>query len=324
MKKKTSILTASAVLLLSASSAAYGQVDPVAAEQREKQMVQAQKNAAQNNRNLAAMIKQSLQDLALMEDQLTAAQNMADNIDKAYRVYDALFVGGDQIRALYYESQGLLTDLKLLQQEYARLAESGHISFRELSRAYDTIDYVARDGAETYRYLVEDVFKDGIKMDIKSRLDLLNQAVEKIRSLRKRVDADLDDKVQAVVDSVTALTFAQLVSTAYGAGDVVLAEGKVLEVPDVDEIVSRYMPAEDGTAAEAAEKAGREIRGSGNHAMRDFLLAVIGVLFVVMAIPAFLRVQSGEAQSRNAIYKLLAGTFGVVMAVFLLDAINFF
>ena len=337
--RKITAIFVLATLLSTGSVNVWGQTppvnhDPIAFSQRAAQF--------------SEKIRSAFEQISLMEDQLKAANEMADGLRKAYSVVDALFVGGGTLDELYYQTEGLLADAQYINDNISRMTADGTISMRDASTMIRSLEFTTKEALSMYnsvRKLIDDN-KNGVNLDIRSRIDILNFILDNIKSKRSMMKDEFQAKVEEVQAATAAATLEQMLDASYSDVDVILPDGSTMYVPSAEEIYKRLAKKKttgepegaqqqegastvsemEKATSEAAKEAIETIKGSDNGGgalspLGRFLMMAVGILALAFGLPTYLKVTSGERQSRNALWKWIVGTVTMVGLIFLFDMI---
>lgn len=286
-----------------------------------------EKSIAQRAMQFGQTIKNSIEQLANLESQLNTAKEMANQFDKAYSVYNAVMADGGIINELYYEAKGLINDVETISSRASQLSANGQMPLNQARDAIELCDIALKDGMGLYDFVRNTLLSDGFRVDAKTRIDLINEQLEKLKKLRKQINDNYKAKIKQRQDSVSVVTAENLMASAYSDKSFVMVNGQTFKIPTVDEYLAlmekndKLDESQKGTSLKEEEE---DVYSIGkNHAVRDFLLYVIGILALLMTLPAYLKYNSGERQSLNTIWKLVAGTVVMIGIVFLFDEIVF-
>ena len=284
----------------------------------------------QSSPQFSENLHNTLENLSYMKSQLEAARNMADNFQRAYSVYDALFVGGDQLVRAYREVTGLIDDADRFNKTLNELGQKGGISLREVNDLIYRMEAMIRNATEAYESVSRITDRD-VNLDIRARIDLLNQVIGKLRGVRKEMNDELEAAMAEAEAQIAVTTAEQLMNAFYDDVDAVEILGKKIPIPSAKEIYQKIESAEGATVASAEKETEAAVKknepffrgrdGGGLSNLAGFVLLAIGLLSVIFGIPVFLKTVSGERQSRNALWKWIAGTLAMVGIVFLFDLV---
>lgn len=290
-------------------------------------------------------IRNYLEQFAVLEDQLEAAKQMVSGFQKAYSVADALFIGGDLLNDAYYETQGLITDAKYMNETIRTLAEKGGIKLRDVNRLYRSTELTVKDVMRLYDSLKE-IIAEGINLDVKSRLDLIRDILSAIRSKRAMQNEEFQNAVEQAQAALAASTAEILLDNMYGSVDttIFLPLGVQVPVLTAQEYLRKMRQQGNNNivgGADASTVAGAEkktedavknfkqnLESAANEQgalspLGKFLLICVLVLSVIFGLPTFLKVTSGEHQSRNALWKWIVGTLTMIIVIYLFDYVIF-
>lgn len=281
---------------------------------------QAEKSRA---RQFGEDMRKTIEQITYMQDQLEAARTMVDGFQKAYSVYDALFVGGDQLRQSYNELTGLINDAEAFNRSLNDFGQKGGLSFREVNNLLYDMERIIKAAISSYQSIERITDKD-VKLDIRSRLDLLNKVIDDIKNSRQVMDSQLEEAMKEAEYTMAVTTAEQLIDGLYIDNENIDVYGGKLHVPTADEILKKMESRKEGVntikkAEKAAEDKAEENIFANVSGFGQFILLVIGLLSVIFAIPTFLKVVNGEHQSKNALFKWIAGTIAMVGIVLLFD-----
>lgn len=293
----------------------------------------------------AAQAKAMIDELNVELSHFETAKNMASNVGKAYNMATAFTTGYEEIYSLYKECEMLYTKSIYTYDYLQRQLSDGNITLSEVSYILGLLDYYNNYGQKILKD-ISDLFTNP-DLSFEFKLAKLRENMKRMEGLSNSVDEEIQKKEEAIEDQKELASLKGWFNSAYG-----------LNVDDVNRVVITAAKAKQDVKKaqeELAKKNGQQANnaassGSGQDsgqedapatvstgevnstatgiskmgtAVLNWVSVAVGLLFILMAVPAYMRKNQGHQQSEDAIMKLFRGTIIIIIAIQIVGRVLF-
>lgn len=262
------------------------------------------------------------QELSTLESQLSAVWETKDMITKVYGTTKAAKINLETLNALYdaYSDYSVYADL--VSSYYKDLFNNGEISFQELASLMSFLNSAGLMALEDILSCIDAFSVDG--MSAKERYDYIRGKLKAIKArnefVANRTTEALKDKENQAMKDALILSM----QTAYGnAPNVKGVTNKEAEA-HLKNVLERKA-SKGGSTAESGiyldSDKGAKLNAFAKNIKSAFsgwfgiVEACIFILAILLAVPVIIRTNSGEAQSANAMRKLVFVTIGFFLII---------
>lgn len=308
LKKEMGTVVATVMLLLSlllpATARAQGAAitfDPTQAANMLRQFIEGQ---LEHSETLAEIAKQ-----------LQEAKKLYQFMDQAYKFTSTFISDSEILKEAWANYRYIQYDVEALQSQYQYYANGGKLTPRRLYYTGVVLDRVAGDAYDEFRFLREEVMSDKYKdLTHKDRMDLFAQSSRKFRRYHTLLG-------QVIADNWNAINRAEIEEATNDALDEALGTGgdgsEGAFDGDVDNIVTAVAAKNDpGMVVESVTIGDLEKQITDKNLVAGTfrLISYVILAIAILLIPAnLLRSRSGEAQSQNALFKIVSGLVVIAM-----------
>lgn len=262
------------------------------------------------------------QELSTLESQLSAVWDTKDMITKVYGTTKAAKINLETLNALYdaYSDYSVYADL--VSSYYKDLFNNGEISFQELASLMSFLNSAGLMALQDILSCIDAFSVDG--MSAKERYDYIRGKLKAIKMRNEFVanrttEALTDKENQAMKDAVVLS-----MRTAYGNVPNVPGVTQKQAEKQLKNVLERKASnggstAESGIYLDSDQGAG--LKNFAKNIKNAFsgwfgiVEACIFILAILLAVPVIIRTNSGEAQSANAMRKLVFVTIGFFLII---------
>lgn len=262
------------------------------------------------------------QELSTLESQLSAVWETKDMITKVYGTTKAAKINLETLDALYdaYSDYSVYADL--VSSYYKDLFNNGDISFQELASLMSFLNSAGLMALQDILSCIDAFSVDG--MSAKEKYDYIRGKLKAIKMrnefVAKRTTEELKDRENRAMKDALILSM----QTAYG------------NAPNVKGVTNKEAEAHLKNVLERKASNGGSTTESGIYLDSDkgaklnafakniksafsgwfgIVEACIFILAILLAVPVIIRTNSGEAQSANAMRKLVFVTIGFFLII---------
>ena len=260
------------------------------------------------------------QELSTLESQLSAVWETKDMITKVYGTTKAAKINLETLDALYdaYSDYSVYADL--VSSYYKDLFNNGDISFQELASLMSFLNSAGLMALQDILSCIDAFSVDG--MSAKEKYDYIRGNLKAMRNefVAKRTTEELKDRENRAMKDALILSM----QTAYG------------NAPNVKGVTNKEAEAHLKNVLERKASNGGSTTESGIYLDSDkgaklnvfakniksafsgwfgIVEACIFILAILLAVPVIIRTNSGEAQSANAMRKLVFVTIGFFLII---------
>ena len=280
------------------------------------------------NSTIAEMWQQgidNIQQLATLQEQLESALGTESILGKIYSTASAINLGRESISKAYDAYTVYTTNAKFI-VDYARsLVEGGEMSIRDFSNLLESINSIGWRALSDIASIPDILREDG--KTIKEREEELNKLYEKIFHRADDLEKTQVNLARAVMNKHMAQSAKDNLRSMYGEvleyspGKISYEETK----RRAKEAIERNEAAQ--TSIEATSDEGKALGkyaaalGKGLGDYMNMIRAIVLVIAILLAIPALIRVNNGEAKSANAMRKLVLVTVGFLLLIEIVNTI---
>lgn len=262
------------------------------------------------------------EELSTLESQLSAVWETKDMITKVYGTTKAAKINLETLNALYdaYSDYSVYADL--VSSYYKDLFNNGEISFQELASLMSFLNSAGLMALQDILSCIDAFSVDG--MSAKERYDYIRGKLKAIKMRNEFVanrttEALTDKENQAMKDAVVLS-----MRTAYGNVPNVPGVTQKQAEKQLKNVLERKASnggstAESGIYLDSDQGAG--LKNFAKNIKNAFsgwfgiVEACIFILAILLAVPVIIRTNSGEAQSANAMRKLVFVTIGFFLII---------
>lgn len=280
----------------------------------------------------AQQARAMIDELNTAMSQLENTKNMYNTVEKAYNIASTFTTGGEEIYGVYKECE-ILYKRSIYTYNYVQtMLANGKISLSDASYIMGMVEYFDSFGLKTVKDIRDIIFNKDLTFEFK--LKRIREALMKLRSASKI----LADTVQEVEEEQEAVEEYEAVKhwfkTTYG-----------IDVDKTNSIAKSYEQAKKDVKAAQTQLSGgkstntnpdvpvtvnqKEVKEKGNQInelgikIMNWITMIVGLLFVIMAVPAYFRRNQGHQQSQDAIMKLFRGTLIIIIVIQVMGRILF-
>lgn len=201
--------------------------------------------------------------------------------------------------------------------------ERGNITPYDFVRLSMLLEYVyqaSQSNLKDILALLKDT-KNGVTND--KKLEEAAKASEVSGVAAKALEAQIDEEKQKIKEKHAGEAFhnylSALITSSEKYSDIYIPTKKEVrelldkneEESEDEEVVKYEINSDKGTEARALTSK----LSSSKESILNLVSFIVGILAIIMAIPAYLKVTKGEQQSKDTLYKLIMGTIAIVVII---------
>ena len=288
-----------------------------------------------------AQAKAMIDELNVELSHFETAKNMASNVGKAYNMATAFTTGYEEIYSLYKECEMLYTKSIYTYDYLQRQLSDGNITLSEVSYILGLLDYYNNYGQKILKD-ISDLFTNP-DLSFEFKLAKLRENMKRMEGLSNSVDDEIQKKEEAIADQKELASLEGWFKSAYGlnvddVNRIVITDAKAKQ--DVKK-VQEELAKKNGLQANNAASSGSgqedapatvstgEVNSTATGiskmgtAVLNWVSVAVGLLFILMAVPTYMRKNQGHQQSQDAIMKLFRGTIIIIIAIQIVGRVLF-
>ena len=278
-------------------------------------------------RKFMLQIEAALDQVGISMQSLETAKNTADLIGSGFRTLTAVTEGYEDLEALYYTGKSLTSTCIYAYNWTKKAVTDGTITPQEAASMLRNIDYIAMRSAYIIENAIQTFFDSSKKLTWDQKIQAIKKSIQELLNWNKDIEKKIDDIENDKKDKAEQSALKESVQTAYGT--ISSDSAKIFKDPiTVKNALENIKKGEAANKSNNEENASTPKSDGGNAvnavattifgtraAVLNLVCAIIGLLAVIMSIPALLKIAHGERQSQDALYKLFMGTIAAIFII---------
>ncbi len=284
----------------------------------------------------ADQAKTMLDDLNTTFESLKTAQNTNGIVGKAYKLSTTLFTGMDDIYKVYYEMDNLYKRCRYAYKYIESHLANGDITLSDASYILSTIAYMDTAAQRTISDIISLLKNEDLTVDFK--LKKFKESWNNLKGMGQMVSDQLKETQEKIESDKEYEALSQLALNAYGQSS--LGDYGIVSSSWAKKVVEQQTMKKGKTRSSGRSSSGSNSSGDASNGNDDqngynykniqetatsisslgtsilnIICVVIFLLFIIMAIPAYIRRNQGHQQSQDAIIKLFRGTVIIIFVI---------
>ncbi len=262
--------------------------------------------------DMVAMAEQA----ATLEEQLEVALGTNSILGKAYSTGRVVLSARESIEGLMSCYSDYMVSAQMAAMYYQDLFESGEVSMGEIARV---LSFLNSTGLLFLNDLVlmEQAIRDD-SMTVKERVDQLRLILSKANTRKEIAEGIVNDEMQVNMENEMYRSLKDAMMSAYGSLSLPETMSKKEAIKATEEAVREVQKGK--TENKLLNDFVKEIGSSSDRSssLLPYLRVVEVIVFLLamlLATPVIIRTNSGEAQSANAMRKLVFVTIGFFLII---------
>ena len=282
----------------------------------------------------ANQLRMALDQWSTQLEQLENAKNMAKTLKSGYEALTALREGAATLEMLYDDANALHQRCVYAYNWTQKAVTDGDITIEEAADFTLLLEYIYRNAISNVNNMFRLFTTDSSKLPLTEKLRQLYKAAEDTKADITALDKTIKEKEDDIVATNGGNAMWQIVYGMYGNdSDFNRAQNSIIEEMNkrrtVKDAATDLLQA-DKEQAESGQTSGGPVSDDGKaiketaSVLRDsktgssilnIVCFIIGILALIMSIPALIKVTHGERQSQDALYKLIMGTVAIIFII---------
>lgn len=228
-----------------------------------------------------------------------------------------------QVEAVYYNNKNLYETCVYAYQWAQEKLNKGEITIADATKITLLIDYIYRRATSNFTEIIDLITDDNSGLSAAEGEAKVQEIAEGSKADAEAIEGIIEEQEEMERITAESKHFLAMLQSAYGTAgenDGIVMPTKQDAKQDLDNIIKEDENASEDKKTFSSDKGKaiehniKELRQL-DESILNVVCVIIGVLAIIMAIPAYIRVNHGQQQSKDALYKLFMGTVAIIFII---------